>query len=595
MRLKPDAATTDPHTCHLQGQPLPTHVDFSVAPDFDSKTFLVDQTTTFDKAGLVYLDANGQKILYAYDSEGGTLPYSMGEANGSLGSRFMVVVPEDRIVRLVFRTSPDAKAIQWTTPLQADSDYPVVYTQNEAINGRSLLILPDAPSVRFTFSATIRVPKALRGLIGADFKDRTVDGDDAIEAWESTIPLPLYLVSINIGDFVYHAFDGRSGVWANPRDIEKAAAALARTPHVLVCAEKLFGPYLWGKYDTIVLPKRGFPFGAMEHPRLTSMNRMLIDDPIAAIRVTIHELMHSWFGNLITNGSWEDFWLNEGVTTFGEWALIREALGDEQMHMQMALSVAEYRVANDNFLRLGKPGYTCLKTNIAGEDPDDSFSRVPYVKGALLLWTLMLIVGRDAMMQFLNDYIASYRYTSIRTDEFLRFASEKLGQDVLDAVGTNAWVFDPGLPAHMPEIGSDTVRGIERLATEGELPAPGTTGAWRAAEWMLYLSKLSREVPEQTLSMLNQEHGFSTSGNGMLRFEFLRAALENEHCPVDRHLAQVRSFLLTFGRTLYLMPLYRALITRGRTDAAEAIFAEARDGYHPVGQRGVGELLAKTA
>jgi leukotriene-A4 hydrolase len=86
----------------------------------------------------------------------------------------------------------------------------------------------------------------------------------------------------------------------------------ADTESFISIAEKLIIPYEWSTYDVLVLPK-SFPYGGMENPNLTTVTPTLIAGDRSNVDVVAHEASHSWSGNLVTNATWEDFWLNEGI------------------------------------------------------------------------------------------------------------------------------------------------------------------------------------------------------------------------------------------------------------------------------------------
>ena len=74
-------------------------------------------------------------------------------------------------------------------------------------------------------------------------------------------------------------------------------------------------PYAWGQYNILVLPP-SFPFGGMENPLLTFVSPTMIAGDKSQVATAIHEVAHSWTGNLVTCKNWEDFWLNESLTVF---------------------------------------------------------------------------------------------------------------------------------------------------------------------------------------------------------------------------------------------------------------------------------------
>ena len=91
-------------------------------------------------------------------------------------------------------------------------------------------------------------------------------------------------------------------------------------------AERLYGPYRWDRYDILVLPP-SFPFGGMENPRLTFATPTVLAGDRSLVSLIAHELAHSWSGNLVTNATWSDFWLNEGFTTYLERRIVEEVYG----------------------------------------------------------------------------------------------------------------------------------------------------------------------------------------------------------------------------------------------------------------------------
>ena len=108
---------------------------------------------------------------------------------------------------------------------------------------------------------------------------------------------------------------------------------------MIAAAEKLYGPYRWGRYDMLVLPP-SFPFGGMENPRLTFLTPTVLAGDRALVSLVAHELAHSWSGNLVTNATWNDFWLNEGFTVYVEHRIMEELRGREYADMLWSCSAA---------------------------------------------------------------------------------------------------------------------------------------------------------------------------------------------------------------------------------------------------------------
>ena len=153
-------------------------------------------------------------------------------------------------------------------------------------------------------------------------------------------PIPPYLFALSAGEIARKDVGPRTAVYAEPAVLEKAAWEFAEMEKMVEAAERLYGPYAWGRWDVLVLPP-SFPFGGMENPRLTFATPTIIAGDRSLTGVMAHELAHSWSGNLVTNATWSDFWLNEGFTSYIENRLVEEIYGQDQAQMAALLSLRE--------------------------------------------------------------------------------------------------------------------------------------------------------------------------------------------------------------------------------------------------------------
>src|SRR5699024_10192983 len=119
------------------------------------------------------------------------------------------------------------------------------------------------------------------------------------------------------GDIGFKPVDERTGVYAENAILDKAYHELDGIGKMVDIAESLYGKYRWGRYDVLILPS-GFPIGGMENPRLTFATPTILAGDKSLVNLIAHELAHSWSGNLVTNATWDDFWLNEGFTVYFE-------------------------------------------------------------------------------------------------------------------------------------------------------------------------------------------------------------------------------------------------------------------------------------
>ncbi len=249
--------------------------------------------------------------------------FKLGAADKILGAPLTIEMPSTaRYVRVFYSTSPNASGLQWLEPSQtAGKKQPFMFSQAQAIHARSFIPLQDSPQVRVTYSARVRTPTNLLAVMSAEGNsqdNKTRKGD---YKFKMSKPIPAYLIAIAVGDLQFRSLGKRTGVYTEPSMIEKSAFELADTEKMVAATEKIYGTYRWGRYDLLVLPP-SFPFGGMENPMLTFATPTILAGDKSLVSLVAHELAHSWSGNLVTNATWRDFWLNEGFTTYLERRII---------------------------------------------------------------------------------------------------------------------------------------------------------------------------------------------------------------------------------------------------------------------------------
>src|SRR5215510_10555063 len=315
----------DAHSYSNPEQVRVRHVDLALDVLFDRKVLKGVSTLTIERtkpdADSLKLDTRDLKIITAYTSNDGIsfapAQFTLGAADKILGAPLTVqLTPQATKVRIEYETSPNASGVQWLDPAQtAGKKYPYVFTQSEAIHARSWIPLQDSPGVRVTYSAKIRTPRGLRAVMSAgeaSFND-LIGGDQRGYAFNMPQPIPPYLMALAAGDIAFKPLGNRTGVSTEPAMLDKAAREFEDTEKMVVATENLYGPYRWDRYDILVLPP-SFPIGGMENPRLTFATPTVLAGDKSLVSLIAHELSHSWSGNLVTNATWRDFWLNEGFT-----------------------------------------------------------------------------------------------------------------------------------------------------------------------------------------------------------------------------------------------------------------------------------------
>ncbi len=552
--------------------------------DFANRILRAEVTLRFRDlaSGTLDLDTRDLAIETIRDDAGRVLPFTLHPAEPIFGSRLEVELSGGtRAISIRYRTSPDASALQWLAPAQtAGGKLPFLFSQCQAIHARSVIPLQDTPRLRVTYTAELTVPKALRVVVAAAaVGSRRTEGELATERYEMPQPIPPYLFAFAVGDLVSQALSPRSAVWAEPSVLAKAAYEFAGVEAMIVAAEKLFGPYDWERFDILTMPP-SFPYGGMENPRLTFLTPTLLAGDRSLVGVVAHELAHSWTGNLVTNANAEHFWLNEGFTVFAESRILEATDGPDVAQLDAALGRKELDQALARFAT--RPALTKLRTHLAGIDPDDAFSQVPYEKGYFFLRALEETIGREAFERWLQSYIAAFRFGAIVTEDFLAHF-EAAHPGVLAKVGASRWIDGEGLPADAPVPRSEKLDAVQAAGVA--VPDPSLARTWSPVEWQLYLEAGTR--PIEVCKQLDATYQLTNSTNYEVLVSWLALALRCGYLDV---IPRVEEVLASVGRMKYLRPLYTALRDVDRVRAT-SVFAANRASYHPIGRQMVAGLL----
>ncbi len=580
-------ARRDPHSYNDDLQPETESLTWKARVDFQTQRLHAEATLLLKEAsaGPLDLDTRDLEILSVVDAQGRPLGYHLSPPEPILGSRLRVELPSGmRELTIRYRTSPRASALQWLTPAQtAGGQHPYLFSQCQAIHARSVVPLQDTPRVRLRFRAELTVPKELKAVMAAGFVSREEQGEEAVERFEMPQAIPPYLLAFAVGRLASRDLGPRSRVWAEPEVLEEAAAEFEDVDAMLRAAEALFGPYDWERFDLLTMPP-SFPYGGMENPRLTFLTPTLLAGDKSQVSVVAHELAHSWTGNLVTNASAEHFWLNEGFTVFAERRILEALHGPEVATLHAALG---RRALEDAMEHLREhPQLTMLRTRLAGVDPDEAFSQIPYEKGYLLLCALEKTVGRERFDDFLRRYLESHRFQALTTEQFIDFAEKEL-PGVLEKANADAYLYRPGIPESAPVPRSERLERLE--AMKDQVPTEEEVKDWTPAEWQLYIEWLPARPERALLQRLDERFHLTKSQNAEILVSWLAVALRGGWEPA---LERVESFLGEVGRMKYLKPLYGALAadTEGKV-LARGLFQRYAERYHPIARAAVESIL----
>lgn len=581
----------DPSSFSNPSEVVVRHLDLSLAVDFERRRL-------HGWAGLHIENLTDAKELIVDTSaldiqrvslDGEPTTFRLGEHHPRFGSPLHIALrPGARVVRIDYSSGPDAGALQWLEPAQtAGGKHPFLFTQSQP-RARSWIPLQDTPAVRFTYSATVRVPPQLIALMSAENpRQKRADG---LYEFRMPQPIPSYLMALAVGDLAFKAFDSRSGVFAEPEVIGKAAWEFEDTPRMMTAAEQLYGPYRWGRYDILVLPP-SFPFGGMENPRLTFVTPTLIAGDRSLVATIAHELAHSWSGNLVTNAAWNDAWLNEGFTSYFEHRIVEAVYGREFAEMA---AILEERALRSTVATLGE---TSPRTRLHLDPVDNEGGLgVAYEKGHFFLRALEERVGREQFDRFLRRYFDTYAFRTMTSDAFVQYVDQTLakGDPALQAM-VREWVYGTGIPASMPRPRSAAFEAVGEAArafvagsvTAAQLPAQ----KWSAQEWLQFIALLPETPTPEQMTALDAQFHLTESGNSEILFAWFQRAIRAWYEPA---FPAMERYLTGIGRIKFVYPLYQELAKsdRGR-QWAERVYKAARPHYHPMTQGTVDRALAK--
>lgn len=587
-------ARMDPHSYFDTEQPRTKSLRFRWEVDFQARRVSgeVQLALTEPSQGFMDLDTKGLDIR-SVTAEGHPVPYELDDPDPILGQRLRLSLPPGtREVAISYATTAQASALQWLLPEQtAGKIRPFLFSQCQPHHARTLIPLQDSPRVRVSYAAEVTVPEDLTAVMSAGSVGvRPGPGPRSKTfLFDMPQPIPTYLIALAVGDLEGRDLSPRSRIWAEPATVGRAAWEFAGIEDMIVTAEALFGPYEWERYDMLVLPP-SFPYGGMENPRLTFLTPTLLAGDRSLVNVVVHELAHSWTGNLVTNATMNDFWLNEGFTVWAERRTLEALRGKGRAAMAWAVGKAGL---DDAFHRFGAGSpFTRLKTDLWGVDPDSMYSEVPYEKGARLVALFEQAAGREDFDRFIREYIARFRFTSITSEEFLAFLDEKR-PGLAQKVDAKRWIYGEGLPANCPVFRSPELEALQALSagwTSGQRPPESAAQAWSPEETLVYLQGLPRPLPQADCAWLDSSFALNGRSNYEILVEWLTIAAASEYEPCfDR----VREVLASVGRMKYLRPLYGALGATPKTRAlAREIFSGAKSGYHALSVRVAEECMA---
>jgi len=589
------AVTTDEHSYSKPELAVVKHLDLDIKVDFDTQTisgkasWLIDNIS---KGNEIIFDENTLNITkVTLGDEEKETKFELGKDVEFHGKPLHITIePNTTKVNIYYSTTKDAVALQWLTPAQtADKKKPFVFSQGESVWSRTWIPCQDSPGIRFTYNAKVTVPKDLLAIMSAVNPQKK--NDTGVYTFKQDKAIPSYLMAIAVGDIEFQSIDNRTGVYAEPSMLKKSAWEFAELGKMVVAAEKLYGPYRWGRYDVLVLPP-SFPYGGMENPNLTFLTPGVIAGDRSLTSLLAHELGHSWSGNLVTNATWDDIWLNEGFTTYVEHRIGEAIFGEKEFEMQNVITRKELV---DNVAEYGETSPdTRLKVSLTGRNPDDGISMIPYVKGYAFLRVIENAVGREKFDIFIKNYFDAHAFKSITTEDFLKYYNENLikGDKALaDKIKAEDWIYKPGIPSNITPVSSADFDAIDKIQKSWR--ETGVKGLSQkittTSEKQYFIDHLPTDITPKEMEAIDAEFNFTKGGNFIIKRQWFIPSI---HYKYTAAYPAIEQFLIGSSRTGSVMMLYKEMSKTPEGKVwAKKIFDKAKSGYHATTVQAVEGIL----
>lgn len=600
------------------------NTDFEIDVDFERKTLncWCDHAVLVKEAGCkeVVFDSKSLNVSKV-TVQGAETTISRTHSTDALGTSISVPLPtnlgKDEIVHVCFwwSTSPnDALGLQWLPKeLTAGKCHPYLFTQCQAIHARTVYPCQDTPGAKFTYTAAVKVPKGFTAVMSAISVDNLAEEEQprdltfleedesgsSIFRFRQKIPISSYLLALAVGHLVYRDLTPSNRIWSEPEMIEASVREFEDIPKLIKTTESLAGPYVWNRYDLLVLPS-SFPFGGMENANCTFVTPTLLAGDKSLVNVVAHEISHSWTGNLVTNARWDGFWLNEGPTVYLERRTIGLLEGEEMFQFMALLGWSSLRQTVEALGNAHK--YTKLVPDFSdGPDPDDAFSKIPYEKGFAFLYYIETLVGTENFLAFFKDYISEFSDKVVLPNDFKEyvisyFENKKI--KTIEEIDWDAWFYSTGMPPVTNTYDQTLAKQSFDLAkawveydgnTNGVSSIPQSDlSNMSTLQIVAFIDKLLEETEESPLKV-DTIHAIESKyrclqniTNAEIRCVWYILKLRSGDASV---MSGLKDFLSSQGRMKYLKPLYRALSHSSITNAKEMaleLFNGNKVNYHPI-------------
>lgn len=590
-------STPDPHSFSNITQIKLNNIFLNLEINWEQRNLSGFALLSFEKKNNVdtlILDTKDLEINNVLSLIGENRKWWKGKTDSVFGTPLYVLLNESDTSIKIFYKTKSAEALQWISKEQTnDKTDEFLYSQSQAILARSWIPCMDAPSVKFTYSAKIKTKPGYFALMSAENPQSA--NDSGIYFFKMSLPVSSYLMAIASGKLEFKSLGKNCGIYAESGMIEKAAWEFADMQKMINTAEDLYGRYVWGRYDVLVMPP-SFPFGGMENPVLTFATPTVITGDRSQVALVAHELAHSWSGNLVTNQTWDDFWLNEGFTNYFEQRIMEKLYGKPYDKMRQVLAWNDLEKTIETFNKEGLSAETKLKLDLKGRNPDDGLSDIAYEKGRFFLCHIAKITGEKNFDIFLNNYFSKNAFKYMNTENFIDILNNELldkNKKWKEMAQTEKWIYGEGLPSSAVKPVSIELQRVNKILDSyfknNSMSAIFDTLDFTTHHWQYFIRQFSKKAGSIQTEEFDKIFKFSNRSNSEILCDWFTHSVKINYI---KNRNQIENFLTKVGRRKFLMPIYEQLAkTEEGKKWAKSVFEKAKKGYHFVSAQSVAEVL----
>ncbi len=506
------------------------------ASDFKNKVLTAKATYTYNNL----VDGNNKLVLditedleinfsdeHSITVNGDPASYNVSQKAAHKPYALTITIPSKKglgEVSIAYKTSPKASGIFWVDKQYTEGkEHPLLYTLFEATEGASAIPGQHTPRVRISYEINAMSGDKQMMVLSSVSNNPKIRNDKGVySGLRMNRAVPLYLVSLHVGNFTFKPYeDGVTGVYSEDAMIDKSYENLKQLPAFMKAAEEVCGPYNWGSYCPIILCN-AFPYMAMEHPCASTCGKVTLEQ----LCVVPHELAHSWTGNDITNCNWQQFFWNEGWTTFVEFLICEKIWGTDYASMIFIYTMQETLEAMNEFRDSDPDVLKLCSSGIANE-----FTRIPYGKGALFFFMLQEVIEKKEFAQFIQDYMKVFYQNTMSDERFLAFLEVWLGKRMQisdfdsfkEEHQINAWLYGTEIPDNAPEIKSELLVEIDEQANKAltnKTVSKQTIEKWDISTQLTFLSRLESKATSKQLIALDAVMGYTNTDSISLKGEW---------------------------------------------------------------------------